>query len=130
MLKLINLFFIGIFIISCGGEVGSVYHNGMNSSGNTNGSGNSNGSGSSNGSSVTPKPTTPAVTCLPGADCNIKQPSTNTQTSGNCLPGVECSPTVIKVDTGTKPGTKTTSPDTNSSSKKKGGGCLPGVVDC
>ena len=29
MLKLISLFFISIFIISCGGDVATVYHNNM-----------------------------------------------------------------------------------------------------
>ena len=113
MFKLISLFFVGIFIISCGGETGTTYHNGnfsditntnpMTNTGNTN----------------TADTSKEDITCLPGVSCDNTQSSTDVPTSSSCLPGVDCLPsnqTNISQDT-----------NTHNSSNATEKVCLPGA---
>lgn len=89
MLKLISLFYVLIFVLSCGGDTGTVYYN-NNLSDKTN-TGNSNNNSSSNdNSNIINKPKAEEIKCLPGAQCNKKESAIKIKQTKPCLPGVQC----------------------------------------
>ena len=124
MLKLISLFFIGIFIVSCGGEVSTVYYNNNNLPKNTNTNTNNTNTNANTNTNNTNNTNDKDINCIPGVECDKKQSPDKVETSSFCLPGVNC----LKVDNNNEVSdTDTSSNDTNKLSSDIKKSCLPGV---
>ena len=89
MFKIIKLLYMLIFIISCGGETGTVYYNNKPTN-NINNNTNNNIPANKGNTTIQNSPKVEEITCLPGSICDKKEPSIKIKPTKPCLPGVQC----------------------------------------